>query len=309
MTTLLVMHPKCRDHITPPGHPERVERMQVIERVLEHERFSGLAREMAPIVDYDRVALVHPADYVDNLIATSPSDGFAQLDSDTFMSPGSLEAARRSAGGAVLAVDEVMTRKSTNAFVATRPPGHHAEINTPMGFCLFNTVAIAARHAQSAYGANRVAIMDFDVHHGNGTQDIFWNDRSVMYLSTHEMPLYPGTGAENERGAHDTIVNVPLQAGDDGMVFREAMEVAVLPRMKAFKPDLILISAGFDAHHRDPLANLRFTEADYAWATQKMMDIADKVCGGRLVSVLEGGYDGKGLADSVGAHVMALMRG
>jgi acetoin utilization deacetylase AcuC-like enzyme len=215
----------------------------------------------------------------------------------------------RAAGGAVQAVDEVMTGKARNAFVATRPPGHHAETATPMGFCLFNNAAIAARHAQKTHDAERVAIVDFDVHHGNGSQDIFWSDPSVMYCSTHQMPLYPGTGAVSERGDKNTIVNAPLRPGDGGEQFRDAMESVILPRLEDFGPDLVIISAGFDAHMRDPLANLNFLEPDYTWVTQKLMELADRHADGRVVSLLEGGYDLEGLAKSVSAHVTALMRG
>ena len=225
------------------------------------------------------------------------------------MSPGTWESALRSAGGAVFAVDEVLGKKVINAFVATRPPGHHAEVATPMGFCFFNNAAVAARHAQKAHGAERVVIVDFDVHHGNGTQDIFWNDPSVMYASTHEMPAYPGTGALGERGEHDQIVNAPLRAGDGSEIFREAFEVAILPRVEAFRPDLLIISAGFDAHFRDPLGNLKLREEDFAWATRKLMGVAQRCCGDRVVSLLEGGYDLEGLGRSVAAHVQALMGG
>jgi acetoin utilization deacetylase AcuC-like enzyme len=250
---------------------------------------------------------VHPESYVQALEQTSPRDGFARLDSDTTMSPGTLEAAFYAIGGACQAVDEVMRRDVDNAFVAMRPPGHHAERATPMGFCFFNNAAVAARHAIAMHGAQRVAIMDFDVHHGNGTQDICWSDKNIMYCSTHEMPLYPGTGSTGERGEYNNIVNAPLSAGDNGVQFREAMEVAVLPRIEDFGPDLVIISAGFDAHRRDPLANLNLVEADFAWATGKLMDVADLRCGGRLVSLLEGGYDLDGLARSVAAHVLTLM--
>jgi acetoin utilization deacetylase AcuC-like enzyme len=215
----------------------------------------------------------------------------------------------RAAGGATRAVDEVMDQAIRNAFVAARPPGHHAETAVPMGFCLFNNAAIAARHAQSQHGAERVAIVDFDVHHGNGSQEIFWSDPTVMYCSTHQMPLYPGTGSPSERGEHNTIVNAPLRPGDGGEQFRAAFETVILPRLREFRPDLVVVSAGFDAHMRDPLANLNLVEPDFAWATQKLMEIADQSAGGRLVSVLEGGYDLDGLARSVAAHVTALMRG
>jgi acetoin utilization deacetylase AcuC-like enzyme len=307
MTTLYLGHPAALDHQMPLGHPERPDRIRAIERALEHERFAGLVREQAPLGDFDRVALAHPEAYIAQLQSAAPREGMVRIDEDTVMSPGTLEAALRGAGGAVRAVDEVMQGHVANAFVAMRPPGHHAERVRAMGFCFFNNAAVAARHAQQRYGAERVAITDWDVHHGNGTQDIFWSDPSVLYASTHEMPLYPGTGALSERGEHDTIVNAPLAAGDGGEVFREAFEAAVLPRIDAFQPDLIVISAGFDAHWRDPLASLNLTEADFAWATKRLMDLADRHAGGRVVSLLEGGYDLEGLAKSTAAHVNALL--
>ncbi|ALK09681.1 histone deacetylase family protein [Blastochloris viridis] len=306
MSTLLVSNPLCLNHMTPLGHPERPDRLRVVERILEHERFQVLAREAAQPVEIDVAARVHPMHYLEMLHDSSPLEGMVQIDNDTSLSPGTWHAARLSAGGSVMAVDEVMTGKVTNAFVAIRPPGHHAESATPMGFCYLNNAAVAARHAQAAYGAGRVAIVDFDVHHGNGTQQIFWSDPSVMYCSTHEMPLYPGTGAPSETGVGN-IVNVPLAAGDGGPEFKAAYDGIIFPRLKLFKPDLIIISAGFDAHVRDPLANINLIEADFAWVTKRLMEIADESCGNRVVSILEGGYDLEGLARSTAAHVMTLM--
>jgi acetoin utilization deacetylase AcuC-like enzyme len=309
MSTLLITHPACLDHLTPAGHPERPDRLRAIMRALEQERFQNLARVEAPAASLESIARCHAMEYVTAVRDATPQQGLVRIDADTSMSPGSFEAALRAAGGAVHAVDEVMGKKAANAFVAVRPPGHHAETERAMGFCLFNNVAIGARHAQKQHGAERVAIVDFDVHHGNGSEEIFWSDPSVMYCSTHEMPLYPGTGALGERGDHDNIVNAPLRAGDGGDRFREAVETAILPRLKDFGPDLVMVSAGFDAHMRDPLANLRLLEADFRWVTQKLMEVADHSAEGRLVSLLEGGYDLEGLANSAAAHVTALMRG
>ena len=309
MTTLVLSHPKCLDHLTPFGHPERPDRLRMVTHVLEHERFADLARDEAPLASIEAVARVHPHEFIERIENATPMVDFVHLDADTTLSPGSYEAALRAAGGAVFAVDEVMAGKAANAFVATRPPGHHAETATAMGFCLFNNAAIAARHARAVHGVDRVAIIDFDVHHGNGTQEIFWSDPSVKYLFTHEMPLYPGTGAARERGAYDQVVNAPLPPGAGSREFREAFDLAILPRMRDFKADLVIVSAGFDAHERDPLANLNLTEADFSWATKEIMAIADGSAGGRLVSVLEGGYDLEGLGRSVAAHVLALMRG
>ena len=308
MATLLITHPACLNHLTPPGHPERPDRLRAVARALDAERFKALARAQAPAAPFETIALCHPIDYIEALRNAAPKDGIVHLDADTAMSPGSLEAALRGAGGAVDAVDAVIGGKAANAFVATRPPGHHAETARPMGFCLFNNAAIAARHAQKHHGVGRVAIVDFDVHHGNGSQEIFWSDPTVMYCSTHQMPLYPGTGAVSERGEHDNIVNAPLRAGDGGPEFRAAFEARILPRLSAFRPELIVISAGFDAHTRDPLANLNLLEADFDWASRKIMEIADATAQGRLVSVLEGGYDLDGLAASAAAHVAALMQ-
>jgi acetoin utilization deacetylase AcuC-like enzyme len=309
MTTLLVTHPACLEHRTPAGHPERPDRLRAVAQALDADAFQALAREQAPAASLETIALCHPMDYVTAIRDATPQQGLVQIDADTSMSPGSFEAALRATGGVVHAVDAVMTGKAGNAFVAIRPPGHHAETTRPMGFCLFNSAAIGARHAQKAHGAERAAIIDFDVHHGNGSQDIFWSDATVMYCSTHQMPLYPGTGAVSESGDHDTVVNAPLHPGDGGAQFRQAMETRILPRLRDFRPDLVIISAGFDAHARDPLANLNLLEADFTWATQKLMEIADTSANGRVVSVLEGGYDLQGLAGSTAAHVTALMRG
>ena len=309
MSTLFISHPACLEHLTPDGHPERPDRLRAITRALEAEKFQVLARVQAPRAALETIALCHPMDYITQLRDATPTQGLVQLDADTSISPGSFEAALRAAGGAVHAVDEVLTKKAANAFVAARPPGHHAESARPMGFCLFDNAAIAARHAQKHHGIVRAAIVDFDVHHGNGSQEIFWADKTVMYCSTHQMPLYPGTGAVGENGEYDTVVNAPLRPGDGGEAFRAAFDNRVLPRLRDFRPELIVISAGFDAHMRDPLANLNLVEADFAWATQKIMDVADLCADGRVVSLLEGGYDLEALAYSAAAHVTALMRG
>jgi acetoin utilization deacetylase AcuC-like enzyme len=309
MATLFITHPACLNHLTPPGHPERPDRLRAIERVFASEKFQGLVRADAPAADFNTIALCHPMDYVTALRDASPTSGLVQIDADTSMSPGSFEAALRAAGGGIYAIDEVMAGRVSNAFVATRPPGHHTETARPMGFCLFNNAAIAARHAQKRYGIDRAAVVDFDVHHGNGSQDIFWSDKTVMYCSTHQMPLYPGTGARSERGEHDTVVNAPLSPGDGGAKFREAFESVILPRLRDFRPELIVISAGFDAHQRDPLANLNLVEADFLWATQKIMEVAQASANGRVVSMLEGGYDLEGLSNSAAAHASALMQG
>jgi acetoin utilization deacetylase AcuC-like enzyme len=308
MTTLLITHPACLDHLNPPGHPERPDRLRAIEAALGSDRYAPLARKQAPRAELETVALCHPMELVVELRDATPREGFLQIDADTAMSPGSFEAALRAAGGAVFAVDEVIAKRAANAFVATRPPGHHAETARPMGFCLFNSAAIAARHAQRRHGLGRVAIVDFDVHHGNGTQDIFWQDRSVLYCSTHQMPLYPGTGAKGETGAGN-IVNAPLLPDSGSDSFREAFSSRVLPALDAFRPDLIIVSAGFDAHYRDPLAELNLVEGDFDWATGKLMERASRSAGSRLVSLLEGGYDLEGLAFSAAAHVKRLMEG
>jgi acetoin utilization deacetylase AcuC-like enzyme len=309
MATLLVTHPAGLNHLTPAGHSERPDRLRAIDQALEDERFQDLVRELAPAAALETIELCHPMDFIVEIRDATPKQGLVRLDADTSMSPGTFEAVLRAVGGATMAADEVMAGRVDNAFCAMRPPGHHAETVRPMGFCFFNTAAITARYAQKRHGITRAAVVDFDVHHGNGTQEIFWSDPTVMYCSTHEMPLYPGSGAPSERGVHNNIVNAPLRAGDGGEEFREAFETVILPRLSAFAPEFLVISAGFDAHTRDPLANLNLVEADYGWVTRRLMGVAGASASGRIVSVLEGGYDLQGLSRSAAAHVTALMRG
>ncbi|TGT85168.1 MULTISPECIES: histone deacetylase family protein [unclassified Mesorhizobium] len=308
MATRLYTHPIFLEHVTPPGHPERPDRLRAIERVLDDEAFAALDRVEAPQGDEATILYAHPADFVARVRAAIPDEGIAHIDADTTASPKSWQAAITAIGAANAAVDDVFAGRADNVFVAARPPGHHAEKTTAMGFCFFNTAAIAARHAQKRHGAERVAVVDWDVHHGNGTQDIFWDDPSVLYCSTHQMPLYPGTGAKNETGAGN-IVNAPLAPQTGSEVFRDAFLSRVLPSLDNFAPDLIIISAGFDAHHRDPLAEINLTEDDFDWATGQLMQRAARHGGNRLVSLLEGGYDLQGLAFSVAAHVGRLMKG
>jgi acetoin utilization deacetylase AcuC-like enzyme len=308
MTTRLYTHPIFLEHITPPGHPERPDRLRAIERVLDDEAFAALDRVQAPEGDEATIVYAHPADFVARVRAAIPDEGIARIDADTTASPKTWQAAITAIGAANAAVDDVFAGRADNVFVAARPPGHHAEKTTAMGFCLFNTAAIAARYAQKKHGVERVAVVDWDVHHGNGTQDIFWDDPSVLYCSTHQMPLYPGTGAKSETGAGN-IVNAPLAPQTGSEVFRDAFLSRVLPSLDNFAPDLIIISAGFDAHHRDPLAEINLTEDDFDWATGQLMQRAARHSGNRLVSLLEGGYDLQGLAFSVAAHVGRLMKG
>jgi acetoin utilization deacetylase AcuC-like enzyme len=308
MTTFLFENPIFLEHHTPEGHPERSDRIRALNLALEHERFSALTRKTAPQANEDFVLLAHPESHLRAVMDVIPEEGINHFEADTHASPASLQAALTGIGGAVAAVDAVFSGKADNAFVAARPPGHHAEREKAMGFCFFNNAAIAARHAQRAHGAERVAIVDWDVHHGNGTQDIFFNDPSVLFCSTHQMPLYPGTGAKDETGAGN-IVNAPLSPDTGSDHFREAFRSRVLPRVADFRPDLIIISAGFDAHHRDPLAQINLVADDFDWATGKLMDLSEKSANNRVVSLLEGGYDLEGLAESAATHIFRLMRG
>jgi acetoin utilization deacetylase AcuC-like enzyme len=312
MTTLLLTHPSFLDHDAGPGHPERPDRMRAIDRALGDELFKPLARGEAPLRDdvEDAIALAHAPAYIAWIKSMRPAMGHepVRLDADTLFSSGSWEPALRAVGAGLAAVDRVLDSASgiTNAFCQVRPCGHHAETQRAMGFCIFNNIAIAGLYARKRYGCERIAVVDFDVHHGNGTQDIFWSDKDLFFGSTHQMPLYPGTGAVDETGVGN-VWNAPLRPGDGSERFREAMESRILPALRDFRPDILLISAGFDAHRDDPLANLRLSESDFAWATMKLADVADRHTRGRLVSMLEGGYNLAALAKSVGVHVEALM--
>ncbi len=305
MQTLLVTHLACLGHETPAGHPERPDRLRAVLAALDAPEFATLIRADAPLASVEQLERVHLPIHVETILNAAPVSGFRRIDADTAMSPGSVEAALRAAGAVVFAVDEVMAGRARNAFCAIRPPGHHAEPDQAMGFCLFNNVAIGALHARDAHGLKRPAVIDFDVHHGNGTQAAFEADPSLFYASTHQFPLYPGTGAPDERGVGN-IVNACLAPGAGSSEFREAFTTQVLPALARFEPDFIFISAGFDAHTDDPLANLALTDDDYAWATRELMRYAAKHCAGRVVSTLEGGYDLAALKSSTTAHVRAL---
>ncbi len=304
MTTALLSHPDCLDHEVPRDHPERPGRMRAVLRALEGR---DLLREDAPLASDAELLRVHPQAYLDALARAVPEQGFTPIDGDTWLSAGTMRAARRGVGGAIRAVDMVIEGRARNAFVATRPPGHHAERSTAMGFCYLGTVAAAAYHALDHHGLDRVAIVDFDVHHGNGTQDLVQDDPRIAFMSTHQMPLFPGTGNPSDHGASGNVLNVPLRDGDGSAAFRTAIERQILPALDAFAPELVLISAGFDAHRDDPLASLDLVEADFAWITEQICDLAETHAQGRVVSSLEGGYSLRALADSVAAHVDVLI--
>jgi len=308
MTTHLYTHDIFVDHLTPDGHPERPDRIRAVEKALAGDEFDRLHRFQTEMADEALFLNSHPESYVSGLRSMVPSEGRVQVDADTSMSPKSWDCVRHAVGGGVAAVDAVFSSEADNAFLSARPPGHHAEKVTAMGFCFINTAAVMARHAQQAHGVDRVAIIDWDVHHGNGTQDIFYDDARVLYASTHQMPLFPGSGTKHETGVGN-IHNAPLSPGADGETFKTAFNERVLPALENFQPDFVMISAGFDAHHRDPLANINLEENDFDWATGKLLDVASRHCDNRLVSLLEGGYDLKGLADSCSTHVLRLMNG
>ncbi|WP_299983833.1 histone deacetylase family protein [uncultured Ruegeria sp.] len=305
MKTALLTHADCLGHVTPQGHPERVARLEHVLHALEG---LDLQRVTAPLAADDDLLRIHPQSHISNILDSRPLDGFKQIDGDTFMSPGSVEAAYRAAGAVVRAVDLVLGGEVPNAFCAIRPPGHHAESEAAMGFCLFGNAALAAKHALDHHGLSRVAVVDFDVHHGNGTQDLLWDEKRALVITSQQMPLWPGSGRPDETGAYETVLNIPLAPGTGGAEMRAAYETQAFPRLRAFMPELIIISAGFDAHQDDPLANLNWSTGDFAWITAELCKIADELCQGRIVSTLEGGYDLNALAEATRAHVEELMK-
>ena len=307
MTTALFSHKSSFQHITPPGHAEQVARIEHIQTALSAVRFEALDRREAPECADADILLCHPQSHLDTITAAEPATGTVALDGDTYMSPGSTLAARHAVGGCLAAVDAVMTGQVGNAFVACRPPGHHAEQSKPMGFCLFGTAAIAAKHALERHGLSRVAVVDFDVHHGNGTQALLWDEPRSLFIGSHQNPLWPGTGMPEETGSQGNVMNLPLPPHSDGRLMRATYETQVFPALVAFQPELLILSAGFDAHTDDPLAQLEWSEEDFVWLTEKLCDVADQFCEGRVVSTLEGGYDLNALAASVAAHVGVLM--
>jgi acetoin utilization deacetylase AcuC-like enzyme len=307
MTTLIYTHPSCLEHDPGPYHPETPLRLRAVLDALSAPEFAALERREAPEATVEDLTRVHPPGFVERLLAAVPSAGHVGIDADTVMSPQSGQAALRAAGAVAAAVDAVVAGEADNAFCAVRPPGHHAEPNRAMGFCLFNNVAVGALRARHVHNLARVAVIDFDVHHGNGTQACFWDDGSLFYGSTHQWPLYPGTGSSGETGVAANIVNVPLPPMSGSQAFRLGMTRTLLPALDAFAPQMVLISAGFDAHRSDPLAQLLLEEADYTWATERLVEIAREHAGGRVVSTLEGGYDLGALGASAAAHVRVLM--
>lgn len=306
MTTALFTHPACIEHDPGYGHPEGFDRLRAVLAALDGEAFVALDRRSAPSATIEQIARAHDRGYVETFLASVPAAGRNSIDPDTILSPRSGEAALRAAGAAIAAVDAVLAEEVQNAFCAIRPPGHHAGRAFAMGFCFLNNAAIAALHAH-ARGLERVAVVDFDVHHGNGTQDILGKDSSFLYCSLHQAPLYPGTGTAADVGEAGNCLNVPLAAGTEGGVFRAAVTDLVLPALERFRPEMLILSAGFDSHSRDPLAGLLLEDADFAWISQALCAFAQRRCRGRMVSVLEGGYDLRALGTSVAAHVRELM--
>jgi len=299
----LITHEDCLEHLTPTGHPEQVARL---EYILDALKEINLLRVSAPMAADDDILRIHPLEYISYLKGSLPQTGYKSLDGDTYISSGSLTAAYRAAGGVLRAIDIVLSGEAKNAFVAVRPPGHHAETQTAMGFCLFGNIALGAKHALDFHGLKRVAVIDFDVHHGNGTQELLWDESRCLTFTSQQMPLWPGTGSKEEQGNFNNIVNIPLSPGSSGVLMREKYEMLVFPALQEFKPELILVSAGFDAHEADPLAELNWSTEDFSWLTERICKIASDCCGGRLVSTLEGGYDLEALAESVKAHVIKL---
>ncbi|MCB1387950.1 MAG: histone deacetylase family protein [Rhodobacteraceae bacterium] len=307
MSTAFFTDPACLTHLTPNGHPERVDRLRAILAALDTPAFAALDRRQAPPAPEEELLRCHPREYVDLIRRSIPTDAIRQLDPDTWVSPGSWDAAVGGLGALLAALDAVMAGEARNAFAAIRPPGHHAETATPMGFCLFGNIAIAAKRALDHHGLSRVAVLDFDVHHGNGTQDLLQHEPRALFVSSHQFPLWPGTGRADETGPHGTILNLPIPPGTAGPAFLQAWEDTVFPRVAAFRPELILVSAGFDAHRDDPLAELNLGDRDFATITSRICDLADAHAGGRVVSALEGGYNLDALAASTAAHVRVLM--
>src|SRR5580765_3897151 len=306
MTTLLYTHPACLDHDPGRYHPESPDRLRAVLEALDTPEFARLQRREAPEAAIEDLVRVHPRAFVERLLAAVPENGHRGIDADTILSPASGRAALRAAGAVVAAVDAIVAGEADNAFCAVRPPGHHAEPLRAMGSCLFNNVAIGALRAREVHGLARVAVIDFDVHHGNGTQACFYDDASLFYASTHQFPLYPGTGAARETGLGN-IVNVPLPPLAGSAEFRLGVSREILPALDGFRPEMVLISAGFDAHRSDPLAQLLLDESDYTWVTEQLLEIAREHAGGRVVATLEGGYDLAALGASAAAHVRVLM--
>jgi acetoin utilization deacetylase AcuC-like enzyme len=304
----LYTHPACLGHDPGPGHPESPARLQAVLEALDRDHFAALDRVEAPPATRRQLLRVHTPEHVARVLEARPGPSGLHLDEDTVMSPGSAQAALHAAGAVVAAVDAVMANACERAFCAVRPPGHHATADQPMGFCLFNSVAVAAAHALMEHRLKRVAIVDFDVHHGNGTQDIFARESRVLYVSSHQAPLYPWSGAADECGVGN-IVNAPLPPETSSQEFRQIWDGLLLPRLHDFRPQLVLVSAGFDAHRLDPLAQMQLETEDYAWITSRLVQLARAHAGDRLVSTLEGGYDLAALAAGAAAHVQALCDG